>query len=137
LIDERVLRELYLAPFERIVAASGPWAIMAAYNRVNGTTMTENPLLADVLKREWAFDGVVMSDWYAARSVGAAGEDLTDLAMPGPESPWTEWLLGARAVRPDLRAGHRWARTTDSAPSRSGRCPRRTRCRDAAGSAME
>lgn len=95
LIDERVLRELYLAPFERIVAASGPWAIMAAYNRVNGTTMTENPLLVDVLKREWAFDGVVMSDWYAARSVAAAGEDLTDLAMPGPESPWTEWLLDA------------------------------------------
>jgi len=92
LVDERVLRELYLAPFERIVAA-GAWAIMAAYNRVNGTTMTENPLQRDVLKREWAFDGVIMSDWYATRSVAAAGEDLLDLAMPGPESPWTEWLL--------------------------------------------
>jgi beta-glucosidase len=92
LVDERVLRELYLAPFERIVAA-GAWAIMAAYNRVNGTTMTENPLQRDVLKREWAFDGVIMSDWYATRSVAAAGEDLLDLAMPGPESPWAEWLL--------------------------------------------
>ena len=92
LVDERVLRELYLAPFERIVAA-GAWAIMAAYNRVNGTTMTENPLQRDVLKREWAFDGVIMSDRYATRSVAAAGEDLLDLAMPGPESPWTEWLL--------------------------------------------
>ncbi|HEX6759119.1 MAG TPA: glycoside hydrolase family 3 N-terminal domain-containing protein [Propionibacteriaceae bacterium] len=94
LVDERVLRELYLAPFERIVAA-GAWAVMAAYNKVNGTTMTENPLQRDVLKREWGFDGVIMSDWYATRSVAAAGEDLLDLAMPGPESPWTEWLLDA------------------------------------------
>ena len=94
LVDERVLRELYLTPFERIVAA-GAWAVMAAYNRVNGTTMTENPLQRDVLKREWGFDGVIMSDWYATRSVAAAGEDLLDLAMPGPTSPWTEWLLEA------------------------------------------
>jgi beta-glucosidase len=94
LVDERVLRELYLTPFERIVDA-GAWAVMAAYNKVNGTTMTENVLQRDVLKREWAFDGVIMSDWYATRSVAAAGEDLLDLAMPGPESPWTEWLLEA------------------------------------------
>jgi beta-glucosidase len=94
LVDERVLRELYLTPFERIVAA-GAWAVMAAYNRVNGTTMTENPLQREVLKREWGFDGVIMSDWYATRSVAAAGEDLLDLAMPGPTGPWTEWLLEA------------------------------------------
>jgi beta-glucosidase len=94
LVDERVLRELYLMPFERIVAA-GAWAIMAAYNKVNGTTMTENPLQREVLKREWDFDGVIMSDWYATRTAAAAGEDLLDLAMPGPESPWTEWLLEA------------------------------------------
>jgi beta-glucosidase len=94
LVDERVLRELYLMPFERIVAA-GAWAVMAAYNKVNGTTMTENQLQRDVLKREWGFDGVIMSDWYATRSVAAAGEDLLDLAMPGPESPWTEGLLEA------------------------------------------
>jgi beta-glucosidase len=94
LVDERVLRELYLTPFERIVAA-GAWAVMAAYNKVNGTTMTENPLQRDILKREWGFDGVIMSDWYATRTVGAADEDLLDLAMPGPEGPWTEWLLDA------------------------------------------
>jgi beta-glucosidase len=94
LVDERVLRDLYLMPFERIVAA-GAWAVMAAYNKVNGTTMTENSLQRDVLKREWAFDGVIMSDWYATRTVAAAGEDLLDLAMPGPESPWTEGLLEA------------------------------------------
>ena len=57
--------------------------------------MTENLLQRDVLKREWGFDGVIMSDWYATRSVAAAGEDLLDLAMPGPLSPWSEWLLDA------------------------------------------
>jgi beta-glucosidase len=94
LVEERVLRELYLTPFERIVAA-GVWAVMAAYNKVNGTTMTENPLQRDVLKGEWGFDGMIVSDWYATRSVGAAGEDLLDLAMPGPSSPWTKGLLEA------------------------------------------
>src|SRR5215218_7243739 len=94
LVEERVLRELYLTPFERIVAA-GAWAVMAAYNKVNGTTMTENPSQREVLKNEWGFDGVIVSDWYATRSVAAAGEDLLDLAMPGPSSPWTEWLLEA------------------------------------------
>jgi beta-glucosidase len=94
LVEERVLRELYLTPFERIVAA-GAWAVMAAYNKVNGTTMTENPLQRDVLKEEWGFDGMIVSDWYATRSVAAAGEDLLDLAMPGPSSPWTKGLLEA------------------------------------------
>jgi len=67
LVEERVLRELYLTPFERIVAA-GAWAVMAAYNKVNGTTMTENPSQREVLKDEWGFDGVIVSDWYATRS---------------------------------------------------------------------
>src|SRR4051812_2688490 len=65
-VDERVLRELYLAPFEAIVREGGVWAVMAAYNGVNGTTMTESPLQRDVLKGEWGFDGVVVSDWFAA-----------------------------------------------------------------------
>src|SRR6185436_5927913 len=60
-VDERTLRELYLAPFEAIVGA-GVWAVMAAYNSVNGTTMTEHPMLRDILHDEWGFDGLVMSD---------------------------------------------------------------------------
>src|SRR5215216_6228240 len=67
-LDERTLRELYLAPFEAIVTEGGAWAVMAAYNGVNGHTMTESPLLREILREEWAFDGVVMSDWYATRS---------------------------------------------------------------------
>ncbi|MTE15833.1 beta-glucosidase [Nocardia aurantiaca] len=84
--DERTLRELYLYPFERSVEA-GAWMIMAAYNSVNGVTMTENELLDEPLKGEWGFDGVVVSDWTAVRStLGAARSN--DLAMPGPWELW-------------------------------------------------
>ena len=98
-VDERTLRELYLAPFEAIVRDAGAWAVMAAYNSVNGTTMTENALLREVLKEDWGFDGVVVSDWYAARSVAAAGDGLLDLVMPGPDGPWGDALVAA--VRSD------------------------------------
>jgi beta-glucosidase len=94
-VDERTLRELYLAPFEAIVREAGAWAVMAAYNSVNGATMTENRLLRDVLKQEWAFDGVVVSDWYAGRSLAAAGDGLLDLVMPGPGGPWGDALVDA------------------------------------------
>jgi beta-glucosidase len=94
-VAERPLRELYLAPFEDIVAAAHPWAVMAAYNGVNGTTMTESPMLADVLKGEWDWDGLVMSDWYAARSTEPAGNAALDLAMPGPTGPWGDALVAA------------------------------------------
>src|SRR3954470_2870665 len=96
-VEERVLRELYLAPFEAIVRDGGVWAVMAAYNGVNGTTMTEHPLQRDVLKHEWGFDGVIMSDWFAARSLAAAGEGLLDLVMPGPSGPWGDALVAAGA----------------------------------------
>src|SRR4051812_11626879 len=94
-VGERVLRELYLAPFEDIVRDGRVWAVMAAYNGVNGTTMTEHPLQRDVLKGEWGFDGLIMSDWYAGRSLPAAGEGLLDLVMPGPSGPWGDALVAA------------------------------------------
>jgi beta-glucosidase len=92
LVDERTLRELYLAPFEAIVHA-GVWAVMAAYNSVNGTTATEHPMLTEILKDEWGFDGVVMSDWFAARSTEPAANAGLDLVMPGPGGPWGERLV--------------------------------------------
>src|SRR4051794_29885780 len=94
-VEERVLRELYLAPFEAIVRDAEPWAVMAAYNSVNGHTMTESPLLRDVLKDEWEWDGLVMSDWTAARTTEAAGSAALDLAMPGPHGPWGDALVAA------------------------------------------
>ena len=93
-LDERTLREVYLAPFEEITRNAAPWLVMAAYNAVNGTTMTEHPLLDDPLRAEWGFDGVVVSDWRAARSVAAAAAGL-DLSMPGPDGPWGEALRKA------------------------------------------
>jgi beta-glucosidase len=93
-VDERTLRELYMAPFEEIVKEARPWAVMAAYNQVNGHTMTESPLLRDVLKDEWEWDGVVMSDWFAGRSLDAATAAL-DLVMPGPSGPWGDALVDA------------------------------------------
>ncbi|MEV6040680.1 glycoside hydrolase family 3 C-terminal domain-containing protein [Nonomuraea sp. NPDC052116] len=93
-IDARTLRELYLAPFETAVAA-GVWVVMSAYNAVNSITMSENPLLANPLKDEWGFDGVVVSDWGAVRSTAPAGRAAQDLAMPGPEGPWGPALAAA------------------------------------------
>jgi beta-glucosidase len=94
-ISERALREVYLAPFERVVAAGG-WGVMSAYNGVNGLPMAWNgPLQSGVLKQEWGFDGVVVSDWRAARdTVGAALGGL-DVAMPALENPWGAKLVAA------------------------------------------
>ncbi len=95
-IDERVLRELYLYPFEVIVREGGAWAVMAAYNGVNGTTMTESPMLREILQQEWGFDGVTMTDWFAGRSTVASALAGLDLIMPGPGRP-----LGGAAHRGD------------------------------------
>jgi beta-glucosidase len=90
-VDERTLRELYWLPFELILAEE-PWAVMAAYNAVNGATMTESPLL-DELREGW--DGLVMSDWGAARHTERAGNAGLDLVMPGPDGPWGDALVQA------------------------------------------
>ncbi|WP_228046404.1 glycoside hydrolase family 3 protein [Saccharopolyspora montiporae] len=89
-LDEPVLREFYLEPFRSIVQQAGPWALMAAYNSVAGQTMTENRRLNnELLKAEWGWDGLLMSDWFAARSVDATALGGLDLVMPGPGGPWS------------------------------------------------
>src|SRR5579859_4285437 len=97
-VAEGVLREVYLVPFEACVREGGAWLVMAAYNRVNGVAMTENVgLLRDVLKNEWGFDGVVVSDWHAARRTRETAAATLDLSMPGPGGPWGELLAQAVA----------------------------------------
>ncbi len=84
-IDARTLREIYLRPFEIVVKEADPWTVMCSYNRLNGTYLSANKtMLTDVLKYEWGFQGLVMSDWGAVHeTVGAANAGL-DLEMPGP-----------------------------------------------------
>ncbi|WP_115644478.1 beta-glucosidase H [Leifsonia aquatica] len=94
-VDERTLREVYLAPFERMVVEGGAWLVMSSYNSVNGVTMTENELLRSPLKQEWGFDGVVVSDWMGVRDTVAAAVSSQDLAMPGPQGVWGDALVEA------------------------------------------
>ena len=83
-VDERTLREIYLEPFRIAVRNSRPWAVMSAYNRVNGVYACENDhTLKDILKDEWGFDGIVMSDWFGTYDEGVPAGGL-DLEMPGP-----------------------------------------------------
>ncbi|WP_083869749.1 glycoside hydrolase family 3 protein [Modestobacter italicus] len=92
--DERTLRELYLLAFEKAVTEARAWLVMSAYNGINGATATENDLLETPLNSEWGFDGVVVSDWTAVRSLESA-RSSQDLVMPGPVGPWGDALVEA------------------------------------------
>ena len=95
-ITEQVLRELYLPPFEACVAEADVFLVMAAYNSVNGAFMTANrALLRDLLKTEWGFQGVVVSDWSATGTTVASAIGGLDLVMPGPTGPWGDHLVAA------------------------------------------
>jgi beta-glucosidase len=83
-VDERTLREIYLRAFEIAVRDGQPWAVMSAYNRINEVSASENAwLLTQVLRDEWGFDGIVVSDWGAVRDPVEAVRSGLDLRMPG------------------------------------------------------
>ena len=84
-IDERSLREIYLRPFEAAVKEAGTWGVMSSYNKLNGTYAAENSwLLTQVLREDWGYDGLVMSDWFGSRSTAPTVNAGLDLEMPGP-----------------------------------------------------
>lgn len=99
-VDERPLREIYLEPFRLAIREARPWAVMSAYNRVNGVYACENDhTLKDILKGEWGFDGIVMSDWMGTYDEAVPAGGL-DLEMPGP----ARWM-SADVVKKALENG--------------------------------
>ena len=84
-MDERTLREIYLRPFEIVARKAKPWSVMTAYNQLNGTFCCQNPrLLQAILRKEWGFDGMTMSDWVGTKTTVEAANAGLDLEMPGP-----------------------------------------------------
>ena len=97
-VGERALREVYLPPFEAAVKEADVKAVMGAYNDVNGSPSCSHPeLLNDILRDEWGFNGIVISDWYALKDLLDSARGQLDIEMPGPGRFWGGQQL-ARAV---------------------------------------
>jgi len=136
-VDERTLREIYLPAFETVVKETYPWTVMCAYNRINGTYASEHEvLLRKILKEEWGYEGVVVSDWGAVHNIFTPVQAGLDLEMPGParyfgqalEAAVNTWQIdecwiddaSRRMLRLLFRAG---VMTEESLPDGSGDTP--------------
>ncbi|KAH8588458.1 glycoside hydrolase superfamily [Bisporella sp. PMI_857] len=96
IIPERALREIHLQPFEIAIRESNPWTLMTAYNKVNGTFSSANAiLLKDILREEWGWDGLVMSDWFGTNTIVPSIKAGMDLEMPGPVRRRGKYLIEA------------------------------------------
>ncbi len=95
-VDERTLREIYLPAFEKAVKQAKPWTVMCSYNKVNGTYASQHHyLLTEILKEEWGFEGLVVSDWGAVRDRVAALKAGLDWEMPGPQERRVQSVVDA------------------------------------------
>lgn len=128
-VDERTLRELYLAPFEYVVRHARPWSVMTAYNKLNGVYCSEHEwLLREVLRGEWGFDGAVVSDWGAMSSSVASVRAGLDLCMPGLRRDH------ARALVEAVRSGNLEEGCVSETASHIERLARRAKACQAKGS---
>lgn len=124
-VDERTLREIYLRAFETVVKQAAPWTVMAAYNRINGFHAAQDPwLLNRVLRGEWGFDGVVVSDWGAVTDRAAALAAGLDLEMPSSSG------VGPGELVAGLQAGLVSPDDVDASLERMRELGRRTAGRD-------
>jgi beta-glucosidase len=95
-VDERTLREIYLPAFEAIVKETQPWTVMCAYNRINGVYASQHhTLLTEILRDEWGFEGVVISDWGANHTIVESVRGGLDIEMPGPPRYYGDFLIHA------------------------------------------
>ena len=137
IVDERTLREIYLPAFEAIVKEAPPWTVMCSYNRINGVYASQHEiLLRRILKEEWNFKGVVVSDWGAVHDIHEPISAGLDLEMPGParyfgrnlEAALDNWQVDERQVNDAARRILRllfWAgvMTEEDLPKGSGDTP--------------
>lgn len=111
IITERALREIYLEPFRLAVKYANPAAFMTGYNKVNGEHVSQSKkLLLDILRHEWAWDGLIMSDWFGAYTAKASIENGLDLEMPGPSHTRTQGALLHMVKTRELNIQHLDAR---------------------------
>ena len=111
-IDEKTLRELYMVPFEAAVKEAGVLSVMTSYNRINGPWAADNvEMIHDVLRGEWGFDGLVMSDWFGLHSTAEGVTAGLDLEMPGPTlhrgQKLVDAVAGGEASAADVRRSAR------------------------------